>query len=154
MSRYEPQLSPFSLLDRFLDDSFFDPFNIMTPSLMRNRGLASMSTSFPKIDVSENESEIKVVANVPGIDPNNLDIEVGDDYLALSGKIDKETSNEKNGKVYRLEREYGEFRREFSLPARVNKDGIVAKAKNGVLSITLPKSEDERRTKVKVQVDN
>lgn len=109
--------------------------------------------SFPKVDVIETDDAIKVVANVPGIDPEKIDIEVGEDYLSLSGRIDKESRDEKGGKVYRYEREYGEFRREFSLPARVNKDGIVAKAKNGVLSITLPKSEHERKTKVRVEVE-
>lgn len=149
---YEPQASPFSLIDRFFDDAR-DPFNMLTPSLFRNRALSSVSTIFPKVDVSETDSEIKVVANVPGIDPEKIDIEVGDDYLSLSGKIEKENKDEKDSKVYRYEREYGEFRREFNLPARVNKDGIVAKAKNGVLSITLPKSEDERKAKIKVEVE-
>lgn len=152
MQTYEPQVSPFSLINRFFDDAW-DPFNMLTPSLFRNRALSSVSTIFPKVDVSETDNEIKVVANVPGIDPEKIDIEVGDDYLSLSGKIEKENKDEKDGKVYRYEREYGEFRREFNLPARVNKDGIVAKAKNGVLSITLPKSEDERKTKVRVEVE-
>jgi HSP20 family protein len=110
---------------------------------------------FPKVDVSETEDEIKVVANVPGIDPDNINIEVGDDYLSLSGTIDKEGMDQNDeAMIYRYEREYGEFRREFSLPARVNKDKIVAKAKNGVLSITLPKSEEEKKQKVKVEIES
>jgi HSP20 family protein len=149
----QSQLSPFSLIDRFFDDSF-DPFGIISPSLSGTRRLGSVSNTFPKVDVSETENEIKVVANVPGIDAEKIDIEVGEDYLSISGRIDKEVKDEdKNGKVYRYEREFGEFRREFSLPARVNKDGIVAKARNGVLSITLPKSEEERKAKVKVEVE-
>jgi HSP20 family protein len=151
---YDRRSSPFSLIDRFFDDSIFDPFNMMTPSLLGSRRLGSTLSSFPKVDVSETDNEIKVVANIPGIDPDKVDIEVGDDYLSLSGKVEKETKDEdKKGKVYRYEREYGEFRREFSLPARVNKDAIVAKAKNGVLTLTLPKMEDERKTKVKVEVE-
>lgn len=150
---YEPRVSPFSLIDRFFDDSF-DPFTLMNPSLFGTRRLGSVSSIFPKVDVSETDNEIRVVANVPGVDPDKIDIQVGDDYLSISGRVDKEVKDEgKDGKVYRYEREYGEFTREFSLPARVNKDGIVAKAKNGVLSITLPKSEDERKAKVKVEVE-
>jgi HSP20 family protein len=153
LSTREAQLSPLSLLDRFFDDSF-DPFGLMSPSLFGTRRLGSVSNTFPKVDVSETENEIRVVANVPGIDPEKIDIEVGEDYLSISGRIDKEIKDEgKNGKVYRYEREYGEFRRDFSLPARVNKEGIVAKSKNGVLSITLPKSEEERKAKVKVEVE-
>lgn len=150
----ESQLSPFSLIDRFFNDSSLDPFNLLTPSLLGHRGLAGMGGTFPKVDVSETESEIRVVANVPGIDPEKIDIEVGDDYLSLSGKIEKEHQHRDAAqKIYRYEREYGEFRREFTLPARVKKEGIVAKAKNGVLSITLPKTDDERKAKVKVEVE-
>lgn len=144
--------SPFSLVDRFFDDSW-DPFNILMPNLFRSRGLASVSSIFPKVDVSETDNEIKVVANVPGIDPDKLNIEVGDDYLSLSGKIEKENKDERDGKVYRYEREYGEFRREFALPARVKADQISAKAKNGVLTITLPKSEEEKKHKVRVEIE-
>jgi len=108
---------------------------------------------FPRVDVEETDDEIRVTANVPGIDPSNINVEVGDDYLSLSGKIEKEDKEEKKGKVYRYEREYGEFRREFALPARVKKDDIVAKSKNGVLTITLPKSEEELRKRVKIEVE-
>lgn len=146
-------MSPFSLIDRFFDDSF-DPFNMMAPSLFRSRGLGNVSTMFPKVDVEELDNEIRVTANVPGIDPNSINVEVGDDYLSLSGKIEKENKEEdKKGKVYRYEREYGEFRREFALPARVQKDSIVAKSKNGVLTITLPKSEEEMKKRVKIEVE-
>lgn len=152
LARRSDFMSPFSLIDRFFEDSW-DPFNMMTPSLSRNHGLGTVSTAFPKVDVEETDNQINVTANIPGIDPNSVNVEVGDDYLSLSGKIEKENKEEKKGKIYRYEREYGEFRREFSLPARVNKDGIVAKSKNGVLMITLPKSEEEMRKRVKVEVE-
>jgi HSP20 family protein len=152
LSHRDDFMSPFSLIDRFFDTAF-DPFNIMTPSLFRNRGLGNVSTLFPKVDVEETDHEIKVTANVPGIDPENINVEVGDDYLSLSGRIEKEATDEKKGKIYRYEREYGEFRREFSLPARVDKDKIVAKAKNGVLTITLPKSEEEIKKRIKVDTE-
>lgn len=144
--------SPFALIDRFFDDSW-DPFNMMTPSLFRNRRLGNVFTNFPRVDVEETENEIRVTANVPGIDPKDINVEVGDDYISLSGKIEKENKQEQKGKVYRYEREYGEFRREFALPTRVNKDSIVAKSKNGVLTITLPKSEEELKKRVKIEVE-
>lgn len=152
IQRRDEFLSPFSFIDRFFDDAL-DPFNMMSPSLFRNRGLGNVSTLFPKVDVEETEDEIRVTANIPGIDAENINVEVGDDYLSLSGKIEKEDkSKDRHGKVYRYEREFGEFRREFALPRRVNKDGIVAESKNGVLSIRLPKSEEEKRKRVKIEV--
>jgi len=153
LQRYSEFVHPLSLIDRFFDDSL-DPFSMMSPSLFRNRGLGNVSALFPKVDVEETENEIRVTANIPGIDADNINVEVGDDYLSISGKIEKEDrSEDKQGKVYRYEREFGEFRREFALPARVNKNGIIAKSKNGVLSITLPKSEEEKKKKVKVEVE-
>lgn len=135
------------------DDSLWEPFSLI-PSLLNFRGLSNVNNFFPKVDVEETENEIKVTANIPGVDPNNVNVEVGDDYLSLSGRADKEEKTEdKKGKVYRYEREFGEFRREFSLPARVNKDKIIAKSKNGVLTITLPKSEEEKKKRVKVETE-
>ena len=144
--------SPLSLLDRFFDDGFFEPFSMLAPSASPGRSLGSTRGVFPKVDVAETENEIRVTANVPGVDPDRIDIEVGEDYLSLKGAIEKEDEHkDASGKIYRYERESGEFRREFSLPARVNKGGIRATARNGVLTITLPKSEEERRTKVRVE---
>ncbi len=146
------RVTPFSLIDRFFEDDFFDPFSMRMPSLLGMRRLSGVSTAFPKVDVTETDTEIKVVANVPGIDPDKINVEVGDDYLSLSGKAEKETREEdKKGKVYRYEREYGEFRREFTLPSRVDKDKIVAKAKNGVLTLTLPKVGSEKTKTIKVE---
>jgi HSP20 family protein len=149
----ERGLAPFmpsSIFDRFFDDSFFDPFTM--PSLLGTRRLGSFRAAFPKVDVSETDTEIQVVANIPGVDPDKIDVEVGDDYHSLSGNVEKESKEEdKKGKVYRYEREYGEFRREFTLPSRVDKDKIVAKAKNGVLTLTLPKVSEEKRKTIKVE---
>ncbi|MBY0309970.1 Hsp20/alpha crystallin family protein [Patescibacteria group bacterium] len=151
-SRRDEFANPLSLIDKFFEASS-EPFSLMPPSLLRNRGFGTVSSIFPKVDVEETDQEIRVVANVPGIDAQNIIVEVGDDYLSLSGTIDKETKDEKKGKVYRYERENGEFRREFALPARVNKNEIVARSKNGVLTITLPKSEEEQKKRVKIQVE-
>jgi HSP20 family protein len=136
------------LIDRFFDN-VPDPFNIIGPRL-----LGALNAAFPKVDVSETRDKVKVVANIPGVDPENINIEIGDDYLSLSGTIKKEVKDEdKQGKIYRYEREYGEFRREFKLPAHVNEDAIVAKVKNGVLTVELPKIGDENRKTIQPEVE-
>jgi HSP20 family protein len=147
-------LNPLSVVDRFFGDSPVSMFDSLVPSLFRGSGLGGVSGMvFPKVDIEEMDREIRVVANVPGVDPHTLNVEVGDDYLSISGKVEKESKSDgAKGRVYRYEREFGEFRREFSLPARVEKEGIVAKSKDGVLTITLPKSKDEIKKKVKVEV--
>jgi HSP20 family protein len=138
-------------LDRFFNETLQDPFTL--PTLLNTQRLMG-GIHFPKVDVTENEKEIKVTANIPGVDPEKIDIEVGDDYISLSGRVEKETTEEdKRAKIYNYEREYGEFQRQFALPARVNRDGITAKARNGILTITLPKLQEEKKNKIEVEVE-
>lgn len=106
---------------------------------------------FPKVDISETEKEVKVVANVPGVDPDKLEIEIDENLLTISGSVEKE-EEEKDEKFYRFERGYGEFKRQFTLPAKVNPDQVQAKVKNGVLTIILSKIE-EKETKKKIKVE-
>lgn len=149
LSFFEPDRYFLSLRDamnRLFDESFWDPFDRASELLASRRG-----TLFPKIDVSETDTEVKVVANVPGVDPNTIDIEVGDQILTISGKVERE-DEKKAGKYYRYEREYGEFQRDIPLPAAVKTDSVSAKAKHGVLTIVLPKAESARKKKVKVEV--
>lgn len=145
VGRYEPEKHLMSLrdaMDRMMSESVWDPFDMFS---RMPHGIAS----FPKVDISESDKEVKVVANIPGIDPDEVELEVSDDSLSLSGKVKKE-EEERGKKFYRYEREYGEFRREFSLPAYVDPNRVNAKVKNGVLTITLPKSEEAKRKKIKV----
>lgn len=132
------------LLNWFFNDSFlWDPDEWF--SFWPVKG-----SIFPKVDISETEDAIKVVANVPGVDPDKIEIEVDNDILTISGKVEKE-EEEKDEKFYRFERGYGEFRRQFSLPAKVDSEKVTAKAKNGVLTIILPKVEKESKKKIKVE---
>ncbi len=141
--------SPLSLreaMGKIFDESFWDPFD--DRGLFSNEG--SMNT-FPKINVSEGEKEIKVVANIPGVDPEKINIEVDEDSLILSGQIEEEKES-KGEKHYRFEREFGEFYRDILLPAKVNPDNVLAQAKNGVITINLPKSVDkESRKKIEIK---
>lgn len=137
------------MISRMIEESFLNPFDAISSDLSTASG---KKMYFPKIDISETEKEIKITANIPGIDSDKINIDVGDDYISISGKTEKE-EEEKNKKIHRYEREYGEFRREFSLPTKVKKDEVSAKVKNGVLTIVLPKSEEEKKSKVKVKAE-
>ncbi|MBI2120311.1 MAG: Hsp20/alpha crystallin family protein [Parcubacteria group bacterium] len=154
MARYEPArfVSPMRemmdrLGDRLLSDDFIMPRMPFAFDSDMMRGV-----KFPKVDISENEKEIVVTANIPGLGSENIQIDVDDDSVSLSGSIEKEKKEGKEGETfYRYEREYGEFRREFALPSRVNKDGVSAITKNGVLTITLPKVESDTKKRVSVK---
>lgn len=139
-----------SIFDSIFGDRMLNSF--FGESLLGSHGLQSFHTAFPKVDVTENSDAITVTANVPGIEPDDINIEVGDDHLTLSGTMKKEQKDQdKDGRVYRFEREYGEFHRQFALPARVDAENIEAKTKDGVLTITLPKSEEAKTHSVKIE---
>lgn len=135
-------------MSRVFDESFWDPFEPAARFSMM-RGSAGVM-GFPKVDISETEDEVKVVADIPGMDPEKVEVEVSDDgIVTLSGKTEHE-SEEKDKRYHRIERSYGEFRREFMLPTKVQANKVTAKAKNGVLTLIMPKSEEERKKKVRI----
>lgn len=153
ISRINPERRFMSLRDavsRLFDESFldshFDNFHDFSlPSLARK-----IYPAFPKVDISETDSEIIITANIPGIDPDKINIEANENMLILNGRIEKE-EEEKNKKFYKYEREEGEFRRELSLPSPVKSDEVKAKIKDGVLTIILPKTEETRKKRINIE---
>ncbi len=146
----QPRREDLSLRDmfsRFLEEDFFgEPFDFT-----RNTRLASLFNHhyLPRIDVSQTPTHVKVVADVPGIEPDDIDIDVQGEKMYISGSSERVVSQDE--RPYRYERTYGEFRREFTLPCPVNKDEIKAVYKDGVLSVTLPKQESSRKDKVRIE---
>ena len=106
----------------------------------------------PMVDIYEDEKEIVLKAELPEIDPKNVDIKLEDNSLTLKGerKYDKELKKEN---FYRLERSYGSFKRQFNLPSYVDKEKVKASYKNGVLKIQLPKKEEAKPTKIDIKVN-
>lgn len=135
-------------MGRLFDDSFFKPVN----SFFEDYGWFSSSFAsdwWPKIDVSESDKEIVLKANVPGVDPAQIKIETDENNLILSGKTEEE-KEEKGKDWYRTERERGEFRRVFSLPSSVNREGIKASTKHGTIKIVLPKKEESHKKEIAI----
>jgi len=105
---------------------------------------------WPAVDVSEEEDKFIVKAEVPGCKAEDIDISVHGNVLTISGE--KKEEEEKKGEgYYHKERCYGSFRRDFNLTSDVNPDRIEAVCKDGVLSLTLPKTEKAKAIKVKVK---
>lgn len=103
----------------------------------------------PSVDIHENESELVLSAEVPGIEDKDIEIEIENNTLSIKGerKIEKETKEEN---YHCIERSYGSFYRSFTLPTNVNQDNIKAEYDNGVLRISLPKKPELKPKKVKV----
>jgi HSP20 family protein len=105
---------------------------------------------WPALDVAETNDAIVVRAEVPGCQPEDVDISVYGNTLTISGE--KKKSREENGDgFYHVESSHGRFRRDIVLPTDVDEQKIEAVCKNGVLSITLPKAEKSKAVKVKIQ---
>ncbi len=106
---------------------------------------------FPRIDVSETDTGVKVVADIPGVDPDDMYIDVRDNRMVMKGKVEREKETDSTSRPYKYERMYGEFRREFTLPAPVDDEKIKATYKNGILTVTAPKVENARKGRVKIE---
>jgi len=127
----------FSSLHREIN-RVFDQFNDREdwPFAALSPGNGKLS---PRIDVSETDGAIEVTMELPGVDDNEIDVSLTDDRLTVKGE--KKSESDKTEKDYRLvERAYGAFERMVRLPCEVDSDKIDAKFKNGILTITMPKS--------------
>ncbi len=92
----------------------------------------------PSVDVKDNGKEIVLLADLPGVDPDKIEVTANNGVLTLKGS--REFSKESDeGEFHRIERSYGSFYRQFALPETANTDEISAKANHGVLEIRIPK---------------
>ncbi len=105
----------------------------------------------PSVDIYETENELVVKADVPDVNPQDLDIRVENNILTIRGERKFETKvNEEN--YLRIERAYGSFSRSFSLANSVKSEAIRADYQNGVLTLSLPKREEAKPKQIKVHV--
>jgi HSP20 family protein len=105
----------------------------------------------PEIDVKENGKQMVLTAELPGMEEKDIDLSVRDGVLTLKGEKKMEKSEEKDD--YRvMERRYGSFQRSFSLPESVKEDGIKANFDKGVLTITMPKKAEAKKSEKKIKI--
>ncbi len=131
-----------------MDQEFFSPaLGGRRPGLTHLGQPLSLLT--PPVDIVEEENEIKVTAQVPGIKPEDIDIEVDDNTLVINAEtVEKEETTE--GNVHRKEIISGKFFRRVPLPTEVEGEKAKASFENGLLKVTIPKSKVSRRHKIKV----
>jgi HSP20 family protein len=112
---------------------------------------SNLTTWAPAVDISENEHELVVRADLPGIDAKDLDICVENNVLTIRGerKFEKNVSQEN---YLRVERAFGSFSRSFSLANTVKPEGIKADYQNGVLTLNIPKREEAKPKQIKVNI--
>ena len=111
---------------------------------------APTQTDYPLINVWANAEQAILSAEVPGVDPETLDISVHQDTVTLRGTREPEPLSE-GDVVHRSERATGPFTRSFTLPFHLDPDGVKATFKHGILMLELPRPEAERPKRIKVQ---
>lgn len=124
-----------------LMDGFFNDFLESFPETEFN---------FPKVNVSENDKEVTVKAELPGMDPKDVDISIQNNVLVLKGEKKFEEEHTE-GDFHRVECSYGSINRTIQLPAEVDPEKVKAKCKNGVLNIKMPKTEGSKTKKIEIE---
>ena len=105
----------------------------------------------PLIDIVEEDNSFSITAEVPGMNKDDIDIEVVDNSLTIRGERKWESENSEGRTFHRVERAYGRFERSFYLPDNVDTENIKAVFKDGLLSLTIPKIE-EQKTSRKIEI--
>jgi HSP20 family protein len=105
----------------------------------------------PPVDISETEDKLVIKAEMPGLDPKDVDVSISADVLTIKGEK-KKKEEEKGEHYYCVETYSGSFQRSFRLPHNVKTDKIEAAFDKGVLRITIPKTEEAKKKEIKIRV--
>lgn len=143
LTPYRRDVNPFDPFRREMED-FFDKFF----NDQGTNGQAIKAWS-PRMDVEETDKEIVVKADLPGVDPKDVDIQIVDNVLTVrGGKEEKKEEKKKN--YHRTERFVGHFYRSIALPAGADTDKVSANSANGTVTITIPKRPDAQPKKIAI----
>lgn len=140
-------LTPF---DRFFDDLFSSSF----PDLSKEFGVGFFEKqSYPKVDIVDYDDSVVIEAEIPGLNKEEVSVEVQDDILTISGQKLKQAESKETGKYIRRELKHSSFKRSFTLTDVINKDSLQAKFENGLLKITLKKVKPTVSTSKKIKIE-
>jgi len=142
-------IEPFNRLRNEVD-RLFDDFPTRFPSFQLGRLTAPLP--YPAIEMKENDDSFKLTVEVPGIDAKDVEVTVDAGVLVIKGEKKEEREEKDKGYLY-SERSYGAFERRIGLPANADAGGIKAKAKDGVLQITIAKSAKAQPNVQKIAIE-
>ena len=139
---------PFMSLHREMNRLFDDVFRGSTGQMPSGQGQGSEGGGMimPHVDVSETDRELKIYAELPGVSGQDVDVRLEDDVLVIRGEKKFERKDEKENYHF-IERSYGTFQRALRLPYPVDPEQVQACFENGVLTIALPKSQQQERSR-------
>jgi HSP20 family protein len=105
----------------------------------------------PAVDIIDKGNAYEITAELPGVDESNIDVKFSDGTLTIKGEK-RDEKEEKKKEFYASERRYGSFQRSFGVPDGVDADKIEANFKNGVLTVTLPKTTEAQKSEKKIAI--
>ncbi|APG43014.1 MAG: Hsp20/alpha crystallin family protein [Syntrophotalea acetylenica] len=143
-------VSPFEEMERWFGDFFNRPS--FPPVWMPRMRLPSMQPVTPSIDIYEETDAVVVKAELPGIAKEDVEVNVSENLLTISGEKKAEEKVERKD-YHRIERSYGSFSRSIRLPAETLADQAKASFKDGVLEIRIPKTEEAKQKKRKIEIE-
>ncbi|MCE5233448.1 MAG: Hsp20/alpha crystallin family protein [Mizugakiibacter sp.] len=117
------------IFDRFFNEEAGDQSDVVT------------SQWAPRVDIKEEDKRFVIFADIPGVDPKDIEVHMDKGILSIKGERKGEAKQE-NGRFTRVERSHGVFYRRFALPDSANADGITAAGRHGVLEISIPKKPE------------
>jgi HSP20 family protein len=146
-SRYRDEGDPFMTLHREMNRLFDDVFRGFD---MAPFGGVSRMASWPHVEVVDNDKDVRISAELPGLEDKDVEVLIGDGVLTIRGE--KKSAIEDKERAF-SERTYGRFERRIPLAWEVEEDKIEASFKNGVLTVTLPKSAESRSEVKRIAVN-
>jgi HSP20 family protein len=154
MIRWEPTrrgLPPFRSFRTEVDRVFDDFFQGWSPPWQSHEAGETDRRFMPSVNLKETDGEFIVTAEVPGIPKEGLDVTMTEDSVTLKGERREEKETQEEGYLYR-ETAHGSFQRVIQLPGAISSEKAKAALKDGVLTLTLPKSESSKPKEIKVEV--
>lgn len=145
------EVDPFRDFQRQMNHLFDDFFSEFPLAARGGEELPAYGFS-PRVDVSETEKEMRVSAELPGMDEKDITVEVDDDAITIRGER-KEEKEDKGKNWYAREQSYGVFHRVIPLPANGDSGKAGAKFKKGVLTVTVPKREEEQAKRKAIKIE-
>lgn len=152
LARRNDALSPFTPF-RQLERMFEDFFGVFGPPMRGDGTAGQLPTGVvaPRIDISETENEIRISADLPGLQEKDIDLTLQDNVLTIRGET-KTERDEKNQDYHVMERARGVFVRSLRMPFRIDANQVQASFKEGVLNITIPKPQEMRDQVQRIEV--
>lgn len=134
-------------ITRFEPWSYVDLLNRDTARTMRRQ---TSDEWRPAVDILEDDSRFLLRADVPGVDPTDIDVSMDAGVLTISGLRNREEQDDTTG-THRIERAAGRFLRRFTLPETADSDGITATTRNGILEVLIPKQPEVQARRITVE---